>query len=799
MVAQLIRTTTLIGLFCLFAIGQDTKQEHEGLTIKDISFVGATDATRRSLQAKMKTQPDKPFSSEILNQDIKYLVEELKLFVSFTYRTVAVDGGIRLDVYVTENPRIAALVFLGLLEYSRTEILEEIESREGGLANELTLQMDRDRIIRKYTDKGFHFADVRVERRSEGEAGSTVIFHITEGTEVDIDEVRFEGATSFEKSDLLGAMPKTDEGWLFFGQEYVQRYVRADVLQLQQFYRGHGFLDATVTLWEEAFSPDKKNVTLVIRVDEGEVYKIRSLDIQGMKRFDPEETLAELKSKVGGNYEQFFALVEDRRELIRKYHDDAYINIRVIDKTRIALDENSVDVVLEIVEGERVHIGQVEIRGNLETKDKVLRRALDDLVPGSPLNLNELKRAQNRLRTLQFFEPSLKVYRPQTGLSDFEIYQNAFVRFEGTDRENIKDIIIDVDEVDTGSVRFAVGLGSNAGVVGSVIYTKMNFDPLDFPEDFGDIFDAFTGGGQRLQILIAPGSEISQYGIDYSNPYFFDTDYTLSASAFHRLYRRERWFETRTGSTVSVGRRFGRSISGWLRYRLERVDVDRIDSDAGQIVFDYEGERLVSSLSVSARLAEIERDPTSMVPVEGYMIDLLLEYAGIGGDISYNKIRATGEYYWTLSQDAEERRHVVYVRGTAGWVNATDDSNDVPIYERFFAGGHGSLRGFAFRGVGPMTNNAPDGGKVLLLGSVNYAFPVYEKMLRGVVFVDTGTLASDIDADELMEIRISAGVGVRMAIPFLGPTPFALDFALPLMKYGQDETQFISFSLERKF
>lgn len=799
MLPKLIRTGCCLMLLCLMVMGQETQHEHDGLTLKNIQFVGATDATRESLQAKMKTRPGNPFSSELLNQDIKYLVEELKLFVSFTYRTVVVEGGIRLDIYVTENPRIAALVFLGLLEYSRTEILGEIESREGGLANELTLQMDRDRIIEKYRDDGFHFAQVRVERRSEGEAGSTIIFHITEGTEVDIEEVRFEGVSSFEKAELLEAMPKTDEGWLFFGQEFVERYVRADVIQLQQFYRGHGFLDATVTLWEQEFSPDKTSVTLVIRIDEGQPYKIRSFELEGMTRFDAEEVKANLKSKVGANYEQFFRLVEDRRELTRMYHDDAFVNVRVMDKSRIALEGNEVDVVLSIVEGERVHIGKVEIRGNLETKDKVIRRALDDLVPGAALNLNELKRAQNRLQSLRFFDPGLQVFRPQTGLADFEIYKNAFVRFEDTDRANVKDIIIDVDEVDTGSVRFAVGMGSNAGLVGSIIYTKENFDPLDFPEDFGDVFDAFTGGGQRLQILLAPGTEISQYGVDYSNPYVFDTDYSFSSSAFHRLFLRERWFETRTGLTVGLGRRFGRQISGWLRYRLERVDVDRIDSDAGQIVFDYEGERIVSSLGLTVRVADVERDPTNMAPVEGYLMDFTYEFAGIGGDISYNKLRGSAEHYWTLSQDAEDRRHVVFVRATAGWMNALGDSADVPIYERFFAGGHGSLRGFAFRGVGPMTNNTPDGGKVKLLGSVNYVFPVYEKMLRGVVFVDTGTLASDLDADELMDFRVSAGFGIRMAIPFLGPTPFALDFGIPLVKYGQDETQFISFSLERKF
>ena len=186
-------------------------------------------------------------------------------------------------------------------------------------------------------------------------------------------------------------------------------------------------------------------------------------------------------------------------------------------------------------------------------------------------------------------------------------------------------------------------------------------------------------------------------------------------------------------------------------------------------------------------------------PGEGYRLNVTYEYAGLGGDLDFHKVFLDAEYYQTISEDAEGRRHVLFFIGKFGYVTEAGDSRDVPIYERFFAGGQNSLRGFEFRGVGPMSNGSPDGGKAVVLGSLNYSFPLYEDLLGGVFFLDSGSVASELSADELSDFRVSVGFGIRLKIDLLGPVPFAIDFGIPLIKFDDDVTQIISFSLDRRF
>ncbi len=791
-------TLWLLILACGLPLqAQDGEQdEFEGKIVKEIEFIGADLASPESVTSRMKTKKGEPLRRAELNDDLKTLREELRLFATATIRFVPFEGGVKIQFFVAENPRVGALIFTGYIELSREELLQEIDTREGGLADDITLQLDQQRIINKYLKEGFHFVQVQYRKLVEGT--TTIIFDITEGPEVSIERVDFIGNATFEKDELLDAMPTTDEGGFLSSTDYVEKDVQADLVNVSRFYYGKGFLDAKVTLIDRTFSLDKEEVYLTIKIEEGTPYTIRSITFIGLDRIDEEKFRSEdMKSKVGGRYEQSFLLLQDIQAIRRAYHDQAYIDVEIIDETKLPIEGYEVDLVLRIDEQERTRVGDVRIEGNLETQDRVIRRLLDDLVPGAPFNLNTFKRAENRIINLRYFEPStVTMIKPDIGLSDFSTYRKVFLTVEETDKKNIKDILVQVEEVDTGSIRFSVGVNSNAGVVGAIVYRKDNFDPLDFPESFDDFFDAFTGGGQSLEIGFYPGVNLTQFQITYTHPFIFDSEYDFSLAAFRRLRVREDWDENRLGFNLGIGRRVGFNIALSLRYRFEYVDENDIEDDAPQIVFDYEGERLISSLIFGARIADLDN---YLQPGEGYRINLNYEFAGVGGDIDFHRVSVDGEYYLTLATDAEERKHVLYFTGRFGYVKEHGDSGDVPIYERLFAGGQNSIRGFEFRGVGPMENGTPIGGKALITGSVNYAFPLYEQILGGVIFMDTGSLASELEADELFDFRVAVGFGIRLKIDFLGPVPFAIDFGFPLVKGREDQTQLISFSLDRKF
>jgi outer membrane protein insertion porin family len=147
--------------------------------------------------------------------------------------------------------------------------------------------------------------------------------------------------------------------------------------------------------------------------------------------------------------------------------------------------------------------------------------------------------------------------------------------------------------------------------------------------------------------------------------------------------------------------------------------------------------------------------------------------------------------YWTVTRDVLDRRSVFAVRGRLGYL-----LSDAPIFERFYAGGYGSLRGFDFRGVGPRQLDTAVGGDFLALASAEYSFPILEKNLTGVVFLDMGTVE---DSFTIGTWRSTVGVGIRFSVPFFGPVPFAFDFGFPITKDSDDEEQVFSFSVGTSF
>jgi outer membrane protein assembly factor BamA len=163
-------------------------------------------------------------------------------------------------------------------------------------------------------------------------------------------------------------------------------------------------------------------------------------------------------------------------------------------------------------------------------------------------------------------------------------------------------------------------------------------------------------------------------------------------------------------------------------------------------------------------------------------------FGALGGDYSFQRFTISHDQYITLHEDLLDRKVILSLHGDAGVI-----TGDSVFHERFYGGGIGSVRGFSFRGISPRSGPDDDrvGGDFMWTGSAEVSFPVAGEELRGVVFLDAGTVEPDF---EFGTIRSSIGAGIRLSLPMLGRTPIAIDFAVPLTKGGDDDTQFISFS-----
>ena len=806
----------LIGLMPGAFMAQTGGRELEGLTINRIEFQGLERLPREAVLNLMELREGGPFSGETLERDLRMLaghadmpsrepetpqpeLEEERppppprVFSVIPSVLARKDeaGGVHIVINGSENRRVTGLVFLGAVDFQRDELLPLIKTRSGAPADDFTLELDRQDLLRFYRSQGYHFASVGFLKELD-QAGELILFTITEGPKVTIRKVDFEGAKSFEDSELMKEMPFVDTPGILSSQEYVADQVRRDAVQLTSWYQGRGFLDAQVTLLDAIPSADNETVDLKFLVEEGEPYTIRSLEVEGLTLMSVEEAFKDFRSEVGKAYEPGNRLQRDIRDLRDAIHEFGYTEARVTDVSSYDLDSNLVDVIISVEEGNLIRVGEITINGIVETQDRILRREIE-LFTGEPMNLRKLSRARQRIRALGFWQipRGSSVHTDAIGFENFQVYKDAFITLKDTPREHVQDIIVNVEEADTGSLRFAAGVGSNAGLVGDITYSKTNFDPLDFPDGFDDILDAFTGGGQFLVMSLQPGTTFSRWRVAWGNPRIFDSLWSVVGEVYSVDWRREDWDENRLGYSVRVGRRISDDLSAAMTLRDEVVDVNDIDGDAPQLVFDFEGEHRITSLTLDTQL---ERLNDFLDPSDGYRIELTLEHAGLWGDIEFNKALGKGEVYFEMDEDDIGRLSTLRLQGSLGWASEFGSTNDIPVFERFFVGGQGSLRGFRYRGVGPMDNDSPIGGKAMWLASAEYQFPLWDNNIRGVAFLDTGSLAESWSSSEIWDMRASVGVGVRVVVPFLGERPLALDFALPVLKEDSDETQIISFS-----
>lgn len=354
------------------------------------------------------------------------------------------------------------------------------------------------------------------------------------------------------------------------------------------------------------------------------------------------------------------------------------------------------------------------------------------------------------------------------------------------------DIDIDVTEGRTGRLSFGAGINSNAGVVGNIVLQEDNFDILRFPRNWGDVLHgrAFRGGGQSFRMEAIPGTQVSRYTISWRTPYFLGTDFSFGVDGFYYNRFFENWTEDRTGGRISLGYIINRHWTAGAALRLESVRFrDFLRSPfTPQLYLDVAGRNFLSTAQF--RLAHDTRD-SPFLPSQGHFLEFAYEQAF--GEFTYPRFDLTGSQYFTLYERADGRgKHILQLRGETVWTGS-----GTPVFERLYAGGFQSFRGFAFRGVAPRENSYRIGGRFLLLGTAEYQFPITAgDAVRGVLFTDCGTVDTVTTLDKF---RVTAGFGFRFTIPAMGPAPLAFDFAWPILSEREDTEQIFSFYIGTTF
>lgn len=393
--------------------------------------------------------------------------------------------------------------------------------------------------------------------------------------------------------------------------------------------------------------------------------------------------------------------------------------------------------------------------------------------------------------------PPAQAFGPTPGFSansvpGYQVFPNGDFGLPGQPYpQQSVDIIFEGQETQTGRLQLGMGVNSDAGVVGNIVIDERNFDWRRWPRSFEDVRNgtAFRGAGQRFRIDASPGSEVNRYLVSFQEPYLMDTPISLGLSGSYFDRRFNDWDESRLGGRVSFGYQWlDRDLSAVASYRGESVEISR-PSVVGLPDLDRVlGDNSLHGFKLS--LINDTRD-SAFLPTRGYYFEGSGEY--VTGSFDYPRVEADFRKYFLLSERPDHSgRHVISYATNVGWLG-----DDAPIYDRFYAGGFSTMRGFDFRGASPITfvgfHGVETGGNFQWLNSLQYLFPITaDDMLHGVVFCDFGTVERTV---EIEDFRVAPGVGLRVTVPAMGPAPIALDFAFPVAKADFDDEQVFSFSM----
>jgi len=725
--------------------------ENTPLIIEAIEVRGNKSVSTNTILSKIKSQIGSHYQDNIVSDDIKRL-NLLGFFSDISIETQPFKDGLKLIINVTENPIIEKIYFIGMRRvYIKEEKLKEmLKSKEKEYLNNTKIKEDIEILRDLYVKKGFSDTEISYEVSLNKEKNSAQVkFIVKEAMRLKIKDIRIKGNKAYPAKRILKLI-KTRRAWLFNAGILKEETLKDDIKKIIAFYKHNGYADAQVN-YTVSRHPRKPFLYIDIQIEEGKKYLTGKVAITGNSVFSEAEIRKVLKNCLENKVFSEEGIKEDVANIQGLYFDKGYIFAQVKESFSLNPQTGQVDISYNIVENEVGYVNRIKIRGNIKTKDVVIRRELR-LYPGERFDGEKLKRSKERLQNLGFFE---------------EVSFDT----EDTDIPNRKDLVVDVKEAKTGTFSFGGGYSTIDEFVGFVEIEQRNFDWKNFPY--------FTGDGQDLKLRASFGTLSDSYILSFTEPWLFDYPLSFGFDLYRQSHEREAdvgygYDQKRTGGDLRLGKELTEYLRADLEYRYDTIEISDVSEEATQELKKELGKNAISSIELS--LTQDKRD-NRFLPTQGYLLTGSWQIAGgiFGGDKDFFKFLGRASKYLPLWQNS-----VLELRMRVGLADAYGDSNEIPIYERFFAGGSSTVRGYEERKLGPYdaVTKDPLGGDSLLVTNIEYTYPIFD-FLRAAAFLDSGNVwekTSDIGSGGF---KSSWGLGLRLKTP-LGP--INLDYGIPFNK-----------------
>jgi outer membrane protein insertion porin family len=818
-------------------------------TIRSIAVHGNQRLEPETIRAYANLSPGQTYTAGILDQALKDLYAT-QLFADVTI--TGAETGV-LVINVRENPVINRIILEGNKRLKDDKITPEIKLAPRQIFTRSAVRADVDRILELYRRQGRFAARIEPKIVQLDQNRVDVVFEIYEGDLAKVRAINILGNTHYADGRLRKEMYTRQTGgmlgFLKSNDTYDPDRLAADQQKLRAFYLTQGYADFRVVSALAELTPDRRDFVITYVVEEGPRYHFGTIEADSaLKDFPNAQVLQLAKIKPGTWFNA--KLVEDSVTNLNEAAGNlGYAFADINPSYNRDAEKKLMNLVIKVTPTPRVYVERIDVTGNTSTRDKVIRREFR-INEGDAFNALKVKRTQDRIQSLGFFQEKLEIKQSEGSAPDRVV------------------LGVNVEEKPTGQLSLSGGYSSLERFVVQLAVSQNNF----------------MGKGQTVDASVNWSVYSKSVEVGFVDPYFMDKSILVGANLFRRDYRsfnfvgtsrNTTYSQTSTGGSLRMGFPITEYWSFGGRYTLQqdKISLDKAtfytDPDgtgplpavcdpvkAGRYLCDEIGTRLTSLVGFST----IYDDTDGIRPTRGQRLTVSEDFAGLGGNVRYIRSRIDATKYKSIGGG-----WVVSAHGEGGYIAPLQKSpgpgrDAVRLTDRFFDPG---LRGFDIRGIGPTIQRVPYnvdgtlaldqatitdsiGGRAYYMGRLELEFPTSSGLksigLRPSAFIDVGSLWK-VTKPSLLDIlnictpkdattglatklqapgdpacdatiydvspgfqerflgnsakpRLSVGIGVNWTSPF---GPLRIDLAKALLKQKGDNTKLFSFNVGTQF
>jgi len=797
----------LLGSTALVAVpGVAAAQQIQGGVIQRILVQGNERIEQSTVVSYLPVSPGETIDAAKADLALK------ALFRTDLFSDVKIDfqNG-DLIVTVVENPIINRVIFEGNSGLKEDKLRDEVTVRPRGIFTRAKAQGDVQRIVELYRRSGRISATVTPQIIELPQKRVDLIFKIDEGPKSGILSVNFLGNKAFSDNDLRDVVVTEESRWYKFFQAQNANYdpdrLEYDKEQLRKHYRNRGYYDFRVSSAVAELAPDKNGFVITYTIDEGPRYKFGKVAVETeLQKLDKDVLTALVPIRSGGTYQdEAIEAATDALTFAAGAAGFAFVDVRP--RYTPDRDKGVVDVTFQVAEGPRVYVDRIDIVGNTQTLDYVIRREMS-VVEGDAYNRALVDRSKRQIRALGYFK-------------EVDVTE---VPGSAPDRTALQ---VKVEEQPTGELSFSAGYSSVDQLVLDLGVTQRNF----------------RGRGQDVRARVSVGSLRQQLDFSFTEPRFLGRDVAAGVDLYGYRYDLSEFsaYKTTTyGTTLRANFPLSIDSRGAVRYTLRSDDIEieglfcdpTLGASLSTAICDQVGSYVTSLIGYGARL---DRRNDYLNPTRGFYIDFNQDVAGLGGDVNFVRTDLEAAWFYGFTKD-----FILSITGSTGYVTGWA-GDSVRINDRYYRGGL-TFRGFETAGIGPRDTSFQRadalGGKLYAISTFELTVPTFlpeQYGIKAALFSDVGTLGKLDKEDKLyrpgdvdclqptvasptdpsqqipnlatpgarnvcirddLSLRASAGVSVFWKSP-MGPIRF--DFSRVLAKEDYDKTETFRFSTSTRF